>query len=224
MEKITIKNLIEFQRKSDRSKKTFVNNLQKDKYKDDSGGGDYWVSCLSCVSNIFKTSNQNLLSEKIELLQSKIDIENDQRTKNMYQRNMDILSRFEEFDLDDIKPSSALTFQKKTDSNSIIKINDLPIHANPNHVFSFSNGGFNEIGAVWFVAKIDGYGKNELGMFADIIHRYLTMYYSNNFKVNPSYCLIVDISSGLSVNYLQIINGEVPILIDKTVNEIKKLL
>ena len=53
-----------------------------------------------------------------------------------------------------------MEFYKKPDLISIIDINGLPIQAKPQHVFSFSNNENEEVGAVWFVAKLDGYKKN----------------------------------------------------------------
>ena len=58
MKKLSIKEIIEFSGKSDKSKKTFALNLKIDKQKKDSeGGGDYWISCLSAISSGFKDEN-----------------------------------------------------------------------------------------------------------------------------------------------------------------------
>ncbi len=224
MKKITIKNLIDFRRKSARSKKTFVKNLKLDKKSDDSsGGGDYWISCLSSISNVFKYDEIDYLREKIDLLIEKIDVSEDTRIKTQFQRNIDILFGFEEFDFKTIRPKTELKFLKKPSDKSLIDIKGYPVQAKPHHLFSFSEKGSDEIGAVWFIAKLDGYKKSELGMFADILHRYLEKHYSKNFYVNPKYCIAIDVVNGKEVNYKDIKKGKIPILIESTIEEIKNI-
>lgn len=222
MDKITIKNLIDFINKSERSKKTFANNLKQDKKSKNASGGDYWISSLSTISNIFKTNNIDLIEDKIELLHNKIENSEDKRTKLMFQRNIDILYSFLDFDFQNIKPNLDLKFIKKPEIKAIIDIQGFPIHAKPNHVFTFNNNGNDEIGAVWFVAKLEGYKKHELGIFTDMLFRYLNKNYSKDYKINPSYCSAVDVSNGHDVNYKNILKYEIPILIDKTIEEIKR--
>ncbi|MCM4150025.1 hypothetical protein DHD05_00335 [Arenibacter sp. N53] len=221
MDKITVKKLIDFRNKSERSKKTFANNLKQDKKSENASGGDYWISSLSTISNIFKTNNTDLFADKIELLYNKIENSEDKRTKLMFQRNIDILYSFEDFDFHNIKPNLDLEFLKKPESKSIIDIQGFPIHVKPNHVFTFHNNGNYEIGAIWFIAKLQGYKRVELGMFADVLYRYLTKNYSKDYSVNLSYCCAVDVSNGHDVNYTNIQKGEIPILIDQTIEDIK---
>lgn len=223
MEKLSITKLIDFRGKSDKSKSTFVNNLKLDK-KADSSGGDYWVSSLSTISNVFKTDNPDLLDGKIEILLDKIEIAKAKITKTMFQRNIDILLGFKDFDFESLKPIEELKFYKKLESISIIDINGLPIQARPHHVFSYSKNEHEEICAVCFVTKLDGYKYGELGMFADILFRYLNKHYSKEYVVNPFYCVAVDVSNGRLVRYTDIQKGDVPILIDETIDEIKNLL
>lgn len=224
MKKITIKNLIDFRRKSERSKKTFAYNLKLDKKSgDSSGGGDYWISCLSSISNVFKYDEIEYLRNKIDLLTDKINVSEDRRIKIQFQRNIDILYGFEEFDFNTIRPKSDLFFLKKPSDKSLIDIKGYPVQARPHHVFSFSEKGSDEIGAVWFIAKLDGYKKSELGMFADILFRYLEKNYSKNFYINPKYCVAIDVVNGKEVSYEDIKKGKVPILIESTIEEIKKL-
>lgn len=73
MKKKTVKNLIEFRGKNDRTRITYINNLNKEIEKsNDESGGDYWISCLSAIRNTFKSKNLDLLDEKINLLHDKI--------------------------------------------------------------------------------------------------------------------------------------------------------
>ena len=226
MEKITIKNLIEFRKKSERSRKTLINNLNKERIAtEESGGGDYWISCLSTIGNVFKYDNQDLLNEKIETLFEKINITDSKRIKTQFQRNIDILNNFEDFDFENIKPKTELSFLKKPKFKSIINIKGYPIQARPNHVFSFETDieNFLEIGSVWFVAKLNGFTRSELGMFTEILYRYLNKHYSDEYSINPYYVVAVDVYNGLEVRYEDILKGEVPMLIESTLDEISKL-
>lgn len=223
MKKISIDNLIEFRRKtSDSTRFTVLNNTQKEIVKKPDGtGGNYWVSCLSTIAKIFNTDDKNLIDEKIEDLRNRIELTEHRGTKTRWQKNIDILFNFEDFDFNSIKPSGALKFLKKSDDKSVIKINDLLIEAKPHHVFSYSNNGFEEIGAIWFIAKKEGFKKSELGMFCDIIHRYLIINFSDNYKINPRYCIAVDLFNCQDVKYSQLLEGEITYLLDSTIDEVK---
>ncbi|MGS2738767.1 hypothetical protein [Sinomicrobium sp. M5D2P17] len=223
MEKVTIKNLIDFRQKSKRARITFVNNLKKEKKLDDgSSGGDYWISCLSAISNAFRYDNKDLLEEKIDLLRDKIQHTQIKRIQDQFQRNIDILANFQDFDFQHLKPNLELAFLKRPKVKSIIIVKDFPIEVKPSYVFSFSENNSEEIGAVWFVVKLGGFKKSELGMFADIMYRYLDKHYSKDFFVNPNYCIAVDLFNGQEVRYSEIQNGDIPILIDTTIEEIKR--
>lgn len=224
MEKVTIKNLIEFRGKNERTKITFVNNLKKPKLKlNDDSGGDYWISCLSAIRNTFKFNNEDLLDEKIDLLYYKIGNSDIPRIKNQFQRNIDILSNFKDFDFQHLKPKVELNFLKQPKNYSLIYIEGLPIEAKPCHIYTFSQNGSEEIGGVWFVAKLGGFRKRELGMFADLLYRYLKKHFEMDFYINSKYCIAIDLYNGLEVSYSNIENGDIPILIEKTINEIKKI-
>lgn len=223
MKKITVKNLIDFRAKSDRAKVTFVNKLKTEEIKikaDD--GGDYWISCVSAIRSVFKQNDRSLLVKKIAAIQDKLKITQREQTRDQYQRNIDILHRFEDFDLQSIRPTVGITIQVQPENKAILNINGLPIEAKPSHVFSFSENGSEEIGAVWFVAKKGGYEENELGMFADISYRYLDRYYSRDYFVNTSFCMAVDVFSGKLVRYGDIEIGKVNSIIDTTIDHFKR--
>jgi len=223
MEKIRIKELVRFRRKTDRSKKTFANNLKlREKSEKEGSGGDYWISCLSAIGNVFKYNDPSLLDEKIEFLIEKIQSKEDKRIKDQFQRNIDILEGFKDFDFHEIRPKADLTFHKKPTTNSILEIEGLPIQAKPDHVFSFSINNSEEVGAVWFIAELNGYDKGELGMFADILYRYLDTHFSKDFFVNKAYCIAIDVYRGQKVTYEDVEKGKVPALLEPTIDEIKK--
>jgi len=226
MEKITVNKLIDFRRKSDKTRLTFINNINKAEIAtpEDGGGGDYWVSCVSAINRIFKTDDTAFIEEKINYLYNKINETEDLKTKNRFQKNIDILHVFEDFDYKHLKPTNELNFLKNSNSKSLITINGVSIELKPTHIFTYNNLDFKEIGAVWFIVKKDGFKNGELGMFCDIMYRYLNATYSNKFKVNPENCIAVDLFNGYDVNYSQIIKNEIPHLLDNTIDDLKKLL
>lgn len=225
MEKVSIKKLIQFLNKSDRSKITFASNLTKEKNKSNSSsGGDYWISCLSAIRNSFKYNNKHLLDEKIELLINKINVTKARKTKNQFQRNIDIINVFKDYNVSNLKPSVDIVFLKQPRANSVLNIGGFPIQAKPCLIYTFTENYNNEIGGIWFIAKLNGFKKRELGMFADLIYRYLNKHYSNKFLVNPDYCIAIDLFNGQQVNFSEITDTKITSLIDKTINEIKGLL
>jgi hypothetical protein len=226
MEKIRIKELVKFRRKSERARITFVNNLKLNQAleNDSSAGGDYWISCLSAIANTFKHDDVELLNEKIDLLIEKIKVTQDKRIKDEFQRNIDVLYNFGDFNFKELKPNVELTYLKKPTNKSILDIKGLPIQAKPDHVFAFSINNSEEIGAIWFIAHLDGFDRGELGMFVDILYRYLNKHYAKDFFVNTSYCIAVDVNKAQRVRYKDIEEGKIPKLLDQTIEEIKKLL
>lgn len=224
MKKVTVKNLIEFRGKNERTKITFVHNLKKEKSKkEDSSGGDYWISCLSAIRNCFKENDETLLDEKINLLSDKIEVSEIKRIKDQFQRNIDIIEGFKDIDIQNLKPNNDLTFMKQPKIKSLLDIKGLPIEAKPCHIYTFSENNSEEIGGIWFIAKLNGFKQSELGMFADVLYRYLHKYYSKDFYVNPNYCVAIDLFKGQEIRYSEIKNGRFPILIDSTIDELKKV-
>jgi len=225
MKELSIKDIIDFRGKSDRSKKTFATNLKLETEKNETeGGGDYWVSCLSTISNSYKDNDSSLINDKIYELEGKLESHEDKRIKTMYERNISILYGFENFDFTLWKPAKEITFLKKHKSDFIQGIKGLYLKATPQHVFSYESEGVNLVGAIWFIAKLGGYRKDELGMFSDILFRYLKNTYSKNYDMAPTYCIAVDTVNNIAVNYRELQEGKIPLLLDKTIEEIKKLM
>lgn len=224
MKKVTVKNLIEFRGKSERTRITHINNLKKEKKKSEDGsGGDYWISCLSAIRNSFKYENEELLDVKISELIEKIKATEIKRIKDQFKRNIDILNNFKEYEIQHLRPDVNLNFLKQPKIKSLLDIKGFPIEAKPCHIYTFSENNGEEIGGIWFIAKLKGFKKSELGMFTDILYRYLAKHYSENFYVTPYYCVAVDLFNGLEVKYSEIQNGDVPILIDSTLDEMNKV-
>ncbi len=225
MKKLSIKDIIDFRGKSDRSKKTFVTNLKLEiEKKEIDSGGDYWVSCLSTISNSYKNNDSALINDKIYELENKFEVHENKNIKTMYERNISILYGFENFDFKLWKPKEEITFLKKHKSDFLQNIKGLQIKAIPQHVFSYESENVNFVGAIWFIAKLGGYQKDEIGMFTDILFRYLKNTYSKKYDLSPIYCIAVDTVNNISVNYRELQEGKVPLLLDKTIDEIKKLI
>lgn len=222
MKKLSISKVIEFSRKSEKSKLAFLKQHNKPK-QPSNGGGDYWASCISALGHAFKNNNNKFITEKIESLLGDLKNTPHKITKNMYKRNIDILYNFETFDFSKWIPIEQIEFLNKNSNYSIIDIAGIPIQVKPTHLFSFGEEEKNEIGAIVFVSKLDGYRKDELATFSDSLYRYLTTNYSDKYKVNPSLCIAVDSTNLNEITYSNIQNGEVKSILDKTLIEIKKV-
>lgn len=226
MRKIKAKELIEFRRKTDRSKKNFVRNLVEAKIDDKSqegGGGDYWIRALSAISNAFKYDNDKLLKFKVDEIQSNMEDVELRTTLKMYQRNIDALLGFEGFDFSILKPIADLTFHKRQAKDLIIDIKGVSIQVRPQHVFSYTKDDDTFVGCVWFVAKLDGLKTSELGIFSELIYVYLKERFSEECVVIPMYCIAVDVINVQIASYEDLLNGHVPSLLDKTIDELKSI-
>ncbi|MHB9140860.1 MAG: hypothetical protein ACYC25_03175 [Paludibacter sp.] len=229
MKKIAIGDLIKFNRKkNDDTKFTLVNNLKKkevpDVEKEADSGGDYWVSCTSALAYIFKTDDKDFIHEKRNNLLRMIENSTYKVTKDRFQLNIDMLVPFEDFEFNDIKPSTDLQYLKKSDDKSIIQINGLPIYLKPSHVYSFSLSDEHEVGAVWFVAIKGGFTTSELAIFCDVLHRYLHIHYSDHYRINTNYCTVVDVFKTQWINYSQILNNNVISLLEESLEDLKRFL
>lgn len=226
MNKITVTHLVDFNRKTPRGRQTLVNILKTPKIKtsDEETGGDYWISALACISKAFIDNTANLMGRKIEEVIVKLEDHPSKKVKDMYQRNINILQNFEEFNFETLMPQTELTYLKKPKDKSIVAIKRLPLHAKPNHVFTFAENGDRKIGAVWFVAKLNGFKHEELAMVTDLLYRYLDINYSDDYKIAEDFCIAVDVNTVNSISYTQLGNKKVKSPLLQTVDEIKKLL
>lgn len=222
--KLTVKNLVEFRRLSERSRSTFANNLKipKKPKSDDSNGGNYWVRSISGLSNAFKHNDSRLVKEKIDLLAAVYESTENARTKIMYKRNLEILHSYEDFDFSIWRPSDHLKFLSKP--KTVLTIKDIPIQIIPHHLFAYDNNGEPTIGGISFVIWLDGFKKGDLEIYSEALFKYISLLYSKKYKVNPHYCLIVDASSKDVVSYNQILEGKMPSLLQTTVEILNNYL
>jgi len=225
MKKITVKDLVEFRKKTDRGKRTFVEKIKSNKAETPKeGGGDYWVSSLSAVCKAFKDDDLNIIDNKIIELLKKINDTEITITKNMYQKNITVLHGYKNIDLRKIRPSGKLLFIKRSGSNPILTIKGLQVEAKPNLIYIFGKKNEENIAAIWFVAKKDGYNTEEIGMFSEMIYRFLKHNYSKKYQLAPKYCVAIDILKNKIVNYSEIENETVSPILNQTLDQIAKLI
>ncbi|WP_439182308.1 hypothetical protein [Carboxylicivirga taeanensis] len=224
MNKLSIKSIIDFRKKSDRRKKTFAQNLQIEKEKKETdGGGDYWVICLSAISNAFKHNDNSIIIDKIHEFEAKYENTDLKRTKDMYERNIAILYKYEDYDFSRWIPKVNFQTIKKHRPDFLLNIKGLQVEALPHHVFTFQDEN-KEIGAIWFIAQLDGYERDELAMFTDILHRYLELNFSKKYIINAEFCIAVDVVNQIEISYAQILKDNIPLKLNSTLEEIRKLM
>lgn len=226
MQKITIKELIEFKRKiSEKSKKKFADKLKHRKEKektDNDGGGDYWVTSTSCIYNVFKHDSKEFYDSKIEELQSKFESVDDIRIKSMYERNINILTNFKDFDINDLRPLNISKFETVHKDSKIVTIGNLPLYINPTLLFCHERNGKKEMGALWLIPQLEGFTKSELGMFCEMLYKFLVKNFSTDYQISEDYCVAIDTFNAQVVIYNDLLNGTIPFLINKTIDEIKE--
>lgn len=225
MKKITVKKALEFNGKSDKSKKTFVNNLKKPKSKILGTGGNYWVRSLSAITKAFKEEDNTYILEKIE------EIASDEkkgslikRTKLMYERNIDILTNFEAYDFSKLKPDCEINFITGTQANSIFDIKGISFQVIPSAVFNYKEKGELCIGAVLFIAKLESYSKIELAIICEALYRYLVVNYSKNHKIDPKYCKVMDVLNSKEMDYRKTSKGNASKILDSILDEIRSMI
>lgn len=223
MEKIGIAKLVEFKRtKNPGPKATIIKNLRKVKVEKDKEGGDYWITSTSACAASFWNKNRSHIDAKIDELKEKIEATKHKNTKDQFQSNIDNLYSMLEFDFESISPPA--TLKKEPLKENIFQINQVPIQVRPQHIFSYKIGETSQIGAVWFVAKKDGYSSAELAMFSTAIYNYLRTRFSDEYSVDPEYCVAVDVSVVKDIRYSAVINDQVPDIFQSTIDDLKSFL
>jgi hypothetical protein len=222
MKKISVKNIILFRNKPEKSQKTFLDSLKKkSEVKLDNSGGDYWVRSLSALSNVVSEKNTEPIKEKIANILEDFKPNIIKQTNAMYQRNLDILYNYEDFDVNIWLPENA-EILNKISKKAIIEINGVPVQITPNQIYSFERESKHFVGAIWFLAKLEGFKTSELGIFAEALYIYLTEHFGNKFEISPENCLIIDVLNKKEVNYKMLMTEEIPHLLIATLEDIRK--
>lgn len=232
MKKLSTKQLIEFRRKkTDTGKRNFINRFkmgelqeEAEQEKEESKGGHYWSSGLSAIHNAFRQVNTQVIKDKRGDLEKKLHSIAGKREKDKCQKNIDILYNFEESDFRTWQPSSEMSYIKKHKEDSILTVKGIPVQILPNHIFTFKEDGIKKIGAIYFVANLKGFREGELGIYAEMLYRYLKTHYSEEYRVSPEFCIALDVIRHVDVNYAQLQQGFVPKLLIQTINDINKFM
>ncbi|PZR28266.1 MAG: hypothetical protein DI535_07630 [Citrobacter freundii] len=223
MQNLTAKKIIEFKRLPPTRKQTFVNNLKKPIIKSDSGG-DYWISCVSAITNACKSNNSKIIADKIDFLQAQYKASPFKRTKDMYQRNIDILSGYKDYDFTKLKPKRITDFLTRPNPKHILTIKSLSVQVFPNHVFSYKNDNSDEVGAIWFVAQLNGFKNDELQIFTELLYKYLSANYSKKRSINSNFCIAVDVVTKKEIKYSKIESSRENSALDATLADLKTFL
>jgi len=180
MERIKVNELVEFRRKpTDKSKKNLAYKFKtrtpkvKAETDEEEEPRDYWVFSTSCIYQVFKNASDEFYDPKIEELELKMSKPDLKSTVLlMYKRNRDILLSFKEFGLNNIRPLKINRQGVQTEFRTITLIG-FPLFVRPTIVFSHERNGKNEIGALWLVPQVNGFKKSELGIFCEVLYKFL---------------------------------------------------
>ena len=225
MKKLSVNKLIEFRKKSERGKKTFVENIKSTKISPPAeSGGDYWVSSISAICNSYREDDLSIADEKITELQEKIKDTKRTQSKNMYQKNIENLQNYKAMDLKKIRPTQKLSFLKRSTGNPILTIRGLQVEAKPSLIFTFGNKDEEKVGAIWFTSKINGYSIEEVGMFSEMLYRFLRHNYSNKYHLIAKCCIAIDLISGNTIDYSKIEDGSVYALLNSTLDQLNRFM
>ena len=96
--------------------------------------------------------------------------------------------------------------------------------ASKHHVFIFGKDEHVKVGAIWFVAWLERFSKEDLGIYAEAQFNYLSNVYAKQYVVDPRYCMTVDILTMETVSYDEILQGEIKSRLQSSVDSLNKYL
>lgn len=134
-----------------------------------------------------------------------------------------VFDGFIDIDLEDLKPKDEFKLKYVPKQLKVINVDDFPIFIDPNLLFSFENEGKNYIGAIWLVPQLNGFRKNELGMFCELLYKFLLKNFGNEYQVSENYCIVIDTFNAQIINYLDLLSSNIPFLVKKTLKELEEL-
>lgn len=223
MKKISINNIIKFRNRIEKNQKAFLNSIQKKAQTKNDGGGNYWIRSLSALSNAVKSNDHEPIKEKIGEILEVFSPDLTKQTKDMYQRNLDILHNYEDFDFSNWLPNE-FEILSKTNKKTIIYIKNVPVQITPSQIFKFDKDGDEFVGGLWFVAKFDGYKIEELGMFAEALFIFLTNNFEKDYRVSKKHCIVVDVLAKKNLSFKNVIKNGIPTILKSTLDSISKKL
>lgn len=224
MLQITSKEIIEFTNKSSiKAKRSYASRLKtrNPKQNPKSSGGDYWTISTSSIYNTFKDGKDEYYDNKIFDVKSKIISSENQKIITMYHRNLNILMKFKDFNINQFRPNKIHCFQSLKKEQKIININEIPIYINPNLVFCFEQDGKIKVGGILFTPNLTGYKKSQLGLFSEILYKFLEQNYSNEYKISEEFCIAIDTYNVQIITYKEVISGNIKPILNEIISEIK---
>lgn len=224
MKDIRVKDLVKFRGLSEGRKATFFKNLQKEKIakeKDDDSGGDYWVRSISAINNTFKENDNKFIADKIVDILNDYTPTLDNGTKVKYDRNLQILHNYEDFNFRSITPSEDINILSKVRKNGVIDVKGLSLKVETHHIYTWTLDDKDFVGAILFAAKKDGYNINELGIFAEAINTFLQYNYADKYIVSPSFVKVVDVITNEIIDYQMILDKKILSLMMSSIEDFK---
>jgi hypothetical protein len=220
MKELSIKNIIDYYGKSDRSRFTFLNKLNVDSFVNKSAR-NYWHRSLTAISQAFKKNSNQIIIDRIEAISTDNVSTTIRQTKLMYERNIQILNNFKDFDFSFWKPLGKLDFLSQSEGLYTININGLQIKIFGDDLFYYKINDIKYIGGIWFVAKKNGFANEELVLFTDALYRLLKYNFSEEYEIDTSHCMAVDVVKVNAINYTQILNNEKSSKLDSLIEGLK---
>lgn len=224
MKDIRIKDLVTFKRLTDRRKSTFLINLQKEKIvkeNDESSGGDYWVRSISALNNAFRENDNSFISDKISDIINDYSPKLNKGTRDKYDRNLQILYNYEDFDFRSLTPTEEIEILSKARKSGVIEIAALSLKVETHHIYTFTVDDKEYLGALLFAAQKDGYQPSELGVFTEAIFNFLIANYSPKYIVHPSFIKVVGVMTREIVDYQMVLDGELSSIILPIIENMK---
>ena len=224
MKDIRVKDLVTFKRLTERRKSTFLINLQKEKIvkeNDESSGGDYWVRSISALNNAFRENDNRFISDKITDIINDYSPKLNKGTRDKYDRNLQILYNYEDFDFRSITPTEEIKILSKARKSGVIEIAALSLKVEIHHIYTFTVDDKEYLGALLFAAQKDGYQQSELGVFAEAIFNFLTANYSSKYIIHPSFIKVVGVMTRVIVDYQMVLDDLLPSIILPIIENIK---
>lgn len=193
MNKITIKKAIEFTKRTKRGKASMIQKLKFPSAVKADGGGDYWIRSLSAITKSCRDNDPTFIINKIEEIKAAKKTTGRKQTLDMYNRNLDILSKFEFFDFEVLKPEEDITYLGGLKMNSIISTQGIPLQIVPSLVFTYLEDETPTVGAILFVAKLEEFKSTELAMICEALYRNIKANYGNSYAISRDFCTVVDV-------------------------------
>lgn len=224
MNKISIKNAIEFTKKSDKGKISFIQKLNHTSILKQKSGGDYWIRSLSAITKACREDNTEAIDEKIANIHAVMATSRRKQSLDMYKRNLDILTHFQSFRFDSLKPNSEITYLGGLKMNSIISTQGVPLQVVPSLVFKFDNNGVPTIGAILFIAKLDEFQNTDLAIICEALHRNLKSNYGESYEISRDYCTVFDVTYRTRLSHSGMNENKVSRQLNLILKEIKSLM